>query len=271
MEKLKQKGLNSFQLKLTGLILMVFDHIYEFFSFTGDIPIVFTWFGRIVAPIFMFLTVEGYMHTRSKRKYMLRLYIGSLIMYFGNYIIPKLLPRADAFMINNNIFSTLLMMVIYMLILDYLTIALKEKDVVKITLSALFIIIPFVLGSSMISIANVTNLDFLKYILPNIYLVEGGPVLVLLGIIFYITRNDLYKLIESYLIFSLVLLLGSTIESKFSIKDLFLENFQWMMVFSILFFKAYNGEKGRGLKYLFYIFYPTHIYLLYILSVFVMN
>lgn len=271
MENLKQKGLNSFQLKLTGLILMVFDHIYEFFSFTGSIPIVFTWLGRIVAPIFMFLTVEGYMHTRSRGKYMLRLYIGSLIMYYGNYIVPKLLPRADLFMINNNIFSTLLMMIIYMLIVDYLIISFKEKDLIKMILSILFTIIPFVLGSSIISIANVTNLDFLKYIIPNIYLVEGGPVLVLLGVVFYLTRNNLYKLIESYLIFSVVLLVGSLIESNFSIKDLFFENFQWMMAFSILFFKLYNGEKGRGLKYLFYIFYPVHIYLLYILSVFIMN
>ena len=269
MGKLKQKGLNSFELKLTGLILMVFDHIHEFFTFTGNIPIVFTWLGRVVAPIFMFLTVEGYTHTRSKKKYMLRLYIGSLVMYFGNYIIPKLLPRADGFTINNNIFSTLLMMVIYMVIIDYLIASFKEKDITKITLSILFTIIPFILGSSITTIADVTNLDFLKYIIPNIYLVEGGPVLILLGVIFYLTRDNLYKLIQSYIIFSLALFLGSLLESMFDIKELFLVHFQWMMIFSAFFFKAYNGEKGRGLKYLFYIFYPVHIYLLYIVSVFV--
>lgn len=250
---------------------MVFDHIHEFFSFTGNIPIVFKWVGRIVAPIFMFLTVEGYTHTRNKKKYMLRLYIGSLVMYFGNYIIPKLLPRLDGFMINNNIFSTLLMMVIYMVIIDYIRVSFKEKDVMKITLSVLYTIIPFVVGLSIISIANVTNLEFLKYIIPNIFLVEGGPVLVLLGLIFYITKDNLYKLIQSYLIFSVALFVGSLIESEFSVQELFFENFQWMMAFSALFFKAYNGEKGRGLKYLFYIFYPVHVYLLYIVSVFVIN
>ena len=54
METLKQRGLNSFQLKLIGLILMTFDHIHEFFSFTGQVPIAFKWLGRVVAPIFMY-------------------------------------------------------------------------------------------------------------------------------------------------------------------------------------------------------------------------
>ncbi|KXT63942.1 hypothetical protein STRDD04_01434 [Streptococcus sp. DD04] len=38
------------------------------------------------------------------------------------------------------------------------------------------------------------------------------------------------------------------------------------MVFSIIPLYFYNREKGRGDKNFFYIFYPTHIYLLYILT-----
>ena len=270
MDTLKHRGLNGFQLKMIGLILMLFDHIHEFFSFTGYIPLLFKWLGRIVAPIFMFLIIEGYTHTRNKKKYMLKLYIGSVLMNIGNYLFLIYLPRADGFTIENNIFSTLLMIVIYMVIIDFLKRSVKQRDIMKIILSVLFLIIPFVIGSSLISIVNVTNFDFLNYIIPNIYLVEGGPIFVILGIIFYITKDNIYKLIQSYMIFCVALLFGSFAEN-FSISDLFYENYQWMMGFSAIFFYLYNGEKGRGIKYLFYIFYPVHIYLLYTISCFIIK
>lgn len=266
-----RKCLNNFQLKLIGLFFMTLDHIHEFFEYSGNIPIEFKWVGRVVAPIFMFLTVEGYIHTRSKKKYILRLYIGSLVMSLGNYIIPLYLERPDEFIIRNNIFSTLLMIVLYMRIIDFLRESVIEKDNTRKLLSILFMILPFVVGISVITIANVTSLEFLKYIIPNIFLVEGGPILVLIGVIFYITRNDFHRLVKSYLIFCIALLLGSLLESGFNIRELLFENYQWMMVFSLFFFDLYNGKKGRGLKYLFYIFYPTHIYVFYIISYFLMT
>lgn len=250
---------------------MIFDHIHQFFSFTGNIPIVFKWLGRVVAPIFMFLTVEGYIHTRDKKKYMLRLYIGSVFMGIGNKVLPILLPRLDGFEINNNIFATLLMIVIYMGLIDYIRLARSEQSRIKILLGGMFLVLPFVIGSLMITLADLSNLDFLRYILPNVFLAEGGPALVALGVIFYLTKDNLYKLLQSYIIFCAVLLYASFTEGNHSIRAVFCQEYQWMMVFAVYFFKRYNGEKGRGLKYLFYIFYPVHIYLFYTISYFVMN
>ncbi len=40
--------------------------------------------------------------------------------------------------------------------------------------------------------------------------------------------------------------------------------FQWMMIAALPFIILYNGERGRySLKYLFYAFYPLHIWILY--------
>ena len=42
--------------------------------------------------------------------------------------------------------------------------------------------------------------------------------------------------------------------------------YEWLSVFAVFFMLLYNGQRGRGLKRLFYIFYPAHVYLLYALS-----
>ena len=54
-----KKGLTGFDLKTIALVLMVLDHIHYFFEFTGKVPLVFTWLGRLSAPLFLFCVVEG--------------------------------------------------------------------------------------------------------------------------------------------------------------------------------------------------------------------
>jgi hypothetical protein len=43
-------------------------------------------------------------------------------------------------------------------------------------------------------------------------------------------------------------------------------NFQWMMIFALPFMLAYNGQKGKGLKRLFYTYYPVHLIILHIIG-----
>lgn len=68
--------LNSFSLKIIAIITMLIDHIGAVL-FPGEM--VFRYIGRIAFPIFIFLLVEGFYHTRDVRKYEIRMLIFALI------------------------------------------------------------------------------------------------------------------------------------------------------------------------------------------------
>lgn len=73
---MKKIGLNGFQLKWIALITMAVDHV-------GAILFPEVWIlravGRISFPIFAFLLIEGFFHTRDIYRYMLRMGIFALV------------------------------------------------------------------------------------------------------------------------------------------------------------------------------------------------
>lgn len=90
-------------------------------------------------------------------------------------------------------------------------------------------------------------------LVPNILTVGGGFALVLLGVLFYIFRNNRNMQILVLLILSvLVYITGDKI--------------QCIMGLAAIPIVMYNGKRGYGMKNFFYIFYPAHIGILYIIS-----
>lgn len=74
---MKEKfGLDTFTLKIIAVITMIIDHVGAFL-----VPecLILRIIGRISFPIFAFLIVEGFYHTRDVRKYMIRLGTFALI------------------------------------------------------------------------------------------------------------------------------------------------------------------------------------------------
>lgn len=94
-------GLNTFILKLIAIISMAIDH-------TGAVlfPEVmgFRIIGRLAFPIFCFMLVEGYFHTRNVKKYILRLCIFAFVseIFFDFAFYDKIV-----FFGHQNVFFTL--------------------------------------------------------------------------------------------------------------------------------------------------------------------
>ena len=76
MENKSSGFLNNFTLKMIAVITMVIDHVgYVIFPQVQILRAI----GRISFPIFCFLIVEGFFHTRSHLNYLIRLSIFALI------------------------------------------------------------------------------------------------------------------------------------------------------------------------------------------------
>jgi hypothetical protein len=104
--------------------------------------------------------------------------------------------------------------------------------------------------------------DSLTGIIPNLYLNEYGWEFIVLGVLMYFLkeRKDLFTVM--YIIFCI---------AQFS-TDFFTEGFpfQCLMIISLPLMLKYNNQKGHGMKYFFYIFYPAHVLLLFLLSNFIL-
>lgn len=251
MSKLKN-SLTSFDLKIIGILLMVFDHVHQMFYFVG-IPLWFTMIGRVVAPIFLFLSAEGFHYTHSRKKYMLTMLIGFWICQILFYGVAAILPN-DNVQLMNSIFGTLFLGLCLMWI--YEGFFGKKKYVMKATLgfiaflSTIFLTL-FLLTNESIPLAIVKV--FIIFV-PTILTVEGGAVFAILACLFYIFRENRWLACLPILLLSIV----SFIQNPHDI--------QWMMVFSLIPISLYNGKQGKKEKWFFYIFYPTHIIILYVIS-----
>ena len=95
--------MTTFSLKLTAVVLMTLDHIGLYIPAA---PAWLRWLGRGAYPLFLFCMVQGYAHTRSRKRYLLRLYLMSLFMTaLGLFLNTRFLPEGGYG--NHNIFLSL--------------------------------------------------------------------------------------------------------------------------------------------------------------------
>ncbi|OFI46392.1 hypothetical protein BG262_05085 [Floricoccus penangensis] len=251
--KTNYKGITGTQLKLIGVFLMVLDHIHQMFYYAGA-PMILTMLGRLVLPIFLFMLAEGFHYTRNKHKYLARLFIAHVIMMIMTQIITRIFPL-DTVILMNGIFGTMFLGALTMFAYDKFRECRYLLGTGLLVLPVVPAAVGMLLSNSHPMLAATIMID-----IPNYLAVEGGFVSVFLALGLYIFRE---KRSIQYLLIAIVALISTNFQFN---STLLTENVQWMMVFSIIPISFYNGQRGKGSKYFFYIFYPAHIYILYILS-----
>lgn len=259
----KWQILNATTLKLIAVVLMFLDHVHQMYAWNGA-PLWLTMLGRPVFPMFLFIAAESFHYTSNRKKYLQRLFIGSCGMTIFTFILQFAVPNRNIVLMNNA-FSTFFVTALYMQFWDWFVNGIRNRNWLQVIKAVLCCFIPVLCAFPMFLLGDLTSkmelpLVFVRFLamfallLPNIITVEGGFSLIILGVLFYIFRKKRYVQI-------LFLFLLSAISYVIAGGGI-----QWLMCFAAIPMLLYNGTKGKGMKNFFYVFYPLHIALLYLLA-----
>ncbi len=228
------------QLKVLALILMLFEHVTVNLHqlMPAGLPLIAEYAGRIVAPIFFYLAVESYFKTSNRRRFVTRLYLWAAVMAAGNYvmglIVRQVFKPERFFPLGQNIFLSI---------------------AVGVSMVAAFEWSRTESGRKWQGIALGVFFTLLGLITESNYL---GVVCFL---IFYFFRQKPGRMALAYSLFCIVLAGWGWFTNPTYFWSF---EFQWMMIAALPFLMLYSGERGTAnLKYLFYVVYPLHLWILY--------
>lgn len=326
MIKMK-KGISGSTLKIIGMITMLISHtssavlykilvargmydldmrnaeavhnFYEQNALVYHSSIIMEYIGRLSFPIFCFLLIEGFLHTRNHWKYAMRIAIFALIseLPFDMVIIGEPFYKGA-----QNVFFTLLIGLLVMI--GFKTVTEKLRD--KKWLPGLAVIgaigIGYTSSFSYFGIVRILN----KYLLLfgfNIKIPMSSLPLVivisLLALVAYAIICRFYSLQAASVVFAdiVILIVGMMLSdfflteySAFGVLSIAVmyglrkNHFKSMLggcivlivmslaeitaLFSIIPAYFYNGQRGIKMKYAFYLFYPLHLVVLYLICYF---
>ena len=244
--------MTTFTLKLTAVALMTLDHIGMYFPAA---PAWFRWLGRGAYPLFLFCMVQGYAHTRSRKRYLLRLYLMSLFMTAWGLFLDARFPSEGGYG-NHNIFVPLFLTG---LLISAVELFQRDRRRGGLLLGALALVqVFYALLPNLLPFTRNLSGDVLTGVVPNLAVNEFGFEFIALGLALYFLRDRREALAAVYLIFCLWQFSAEALYGVFPV--------QWMMALALPLMLRYNGEKGRGWKWFFYVYYPAHTALLFLLA-----
>lgn len=251
-------SLSASALKYIALAAMLLDHMAYYLS----LPLPLRWVGRLAAPIFLFFVVEGFCHTRRFGRYLLRMYAVAVGMGLVNTLLARYAAgfRPDGITPQNGICATFFLL---LLMLRGLSLLQQRRWAAGLALAAAPFALPLLLARLLPG--PVCSLLF-GTVLPSPYSCEGGVPFLLLGLLLYAFRARRGVQLGAYVLFSLGVYLLPALQGGCSVSLLLWGYYQWMMVFAALPLSCYNGARGSAPRWLFYVFYPAHVYLLWALG-----
>lgn len=248
------RGISGLDLKLIAIITMLIDHIAAIiikgtysvqdsdgvFVFYNDFAYqayrIMRIVGRMAFPIFCFLLVQGFYHTRNKVKYCLTLFAFAILseIPFDMAFEGKLFT-----MESNNVMWTLLLGILTIWILDEIynnpRFLNKSKNEIK------WLIATLLRCTAMMTLVMLSMLCA-EYWLKCDY---GASGIAAICIMYLLYKYPLFGF------FAGVIMLGLLCGE---------EEYVALLMLIPLYF--YNGQRGKQIKYLFYFFYPAHLLIL---------
>lgn len=228
---MKKIGLTNTQLKLIAIAAMALDHIGR--ELLPQYPIL-TIIGRLSYPIFAYMIAEGCRYTRNRTRY--------FGVVCGTGVLCQLVFYIATGSMYQNILITFSLSILTIYAIDFCQKSLAGPRSVMSFVSAYLMLAE---GALVIFVCT-----YLPEKLNNDFWIDYGLLGVLLPVVLYLVQNKTHKLICLTIMLALM---GYSIGGQ-----------QWYALITVPLLALYNGKRGTArLKYLFYIFYPTHLAIIY--------
>ena len=208
------------------MVTMLIDHIGAVLIPVSDPSYeILRIIGRIAFPIYIFMLVEGFYHTKNVNKYLMRLGIFALI---SEIPFDLAFYRSLGDFSHQNIFFTLFIGLGMMYLMSIIETRFAKNILASNFLDAVVLILACL-------VAEVLHVDYRS----------SGIILIA---VFYLFRKNKFMLT-----FMLFVVLNFYLGGGINI----------YAMASLIFIFLYNGKKGKEVKYLFYGFYPLHLLVLF--------
>ena len=228
----KFRVLDGTVLKIIAMVSMVFDHVGDMFFPDVLWP---RMIGRLAMPLFAFCITEGYIHTSDKKKYLIRMGVFALVSE-----VPFDLAFEGKVSLNHqNIMLTFFMSILALMLFDLIR-GKKNEDTGRYSIGKTILGSLVIIGTA--AVAILIKADYTIFAVISVFL-------------FYLFKDTKHFIRTGVGVAFLALTrtMGYYCTTGLSIIPLLL----------------YNGKKGKGLKWLFYAFYPGHLLLLYLIKLIV--